>query len=92
MDVFAGICFVISAATELGAVWLLVAQARMAKAELSGWELANPAQNPEGSMGQLMLLNPVVTRLLGDQARPRTTVALLVIGVVVGLIGNFASL
>jgi hypothetical protein len=92
MAVLAGVCFVVSAMAQLGGIALLVQQAQSARSELAAWEAANPERHEAGSFDQLMKLNPIVQRLLGDQTRPRQAVVLIVVSVVVGTVGNFLTL
>jgi hypothetical protein len=89
---FAGICFVVSALAELGGIALLVRQAGQARRQLEQWADANPKRHLEGSFQQQTLINPLVTGLLRERARPQTAIFLLVVGVLLGTVGNFLTL
>jgi len=85
------ICYVIALVAQLAGLVLVIREARRAGRALRRWQAANPAQNPEGSLGQQTRVDEVVTALLGNPLDRWTAVLLLVLGVVVGGVGNFLS-
>jgi hypothetical protein len=86
------ICYGIALVTELTGLVLVIREARRAGRALRRWQAANPAQNPQGALAQQTHVNEVVAALLGNPVDRWTAVLLLVVGVVVGGLGNFLSL
>jgi hypothetical protein len=89
---FAGYCFIVALAAELGGVALIVCEAVRMRRLLDRWNRLNPRNNAGGSHRQIMLVNRVMQILFTARIRVTTAVALLTIGIVAGTVGNFASL
>ncbi|MGY1845527.1 hypothetical protein [Modestobacter sp. SYSU DS0875] len=104
MTIAAAVCITVAGLAELAGIWLVVKEARNAQQALRRWSgplsardvdpvraafrrrdvtIAHMQQEADGE---------VIAHLLGSQARQRTAILLLVVGVVVGALGNFLSL
>ncbi|MBM7804968.1 hypothetical protein JOD57_000805 [Geodermatophilus bullaregiensis] len=93
MRVAAGVLFVIACLAELGSVVLIVREARTAAGVLRRWQRAdNPANQEQGTWAQVLLINEVVRTLLDARVRIASAVALLVVGILAGTVGNFLTL
>jgi hypothetical protein len=92
MTIAAAVSYGIAFVAELSGIALVVTEGRRAQAALRRWRDANPNNNPDGAFGQQLELNGVMEHLLGSQANRRAAVALLVLGVVAGTLGNYLSL
>ena len=89
---FAGWCFLVAAAAELGGVGLIVAEAFRMRHLMRRWQEFNPRRNPGGSYRQVLIVNKVMQILITARFRVAWAVALLVVGILAGTIGNFVSL
>lgn len=89
---FAGWCFLVGLVAELGGVALIVCEALRMNALMKSWEKRNPRRNPGGSHRQVLVMNFVMKTLFRARIRVTTAVTLLVVGIVAGTIGNFASM
>lgn len=56
------------------------------------WHAANPAANPDGALGQLPLLHPIVQHLLGKPGRNALAAGLIFAGIITTAAANFMSL
>jgi hypothetical protein len=92
MRTWAIICYTVAALAEGGGVVLVVLEFRQSRRALQRWVKANPNDNQQGSWGQILELNGVITGLLGTRWRRLVAVGLIVLGIVAGTVGNFASL
>jgi hypothetical protein len=93
MRTWAIIWYLVAAVAESGGVVLIVLAFRENRKTLRDWINANPNKNEQGSWQQLLDLNGVVIKLLGaNKWRQINAVALIVLGIVAGTFGNFASL
>ncbi len=93
MRLYAMICYAVAAAAEMGGLVFAVLALRENQAIRKLWMAANPKQNDGGSWGQMLLLNRAVPALLGKSTwQGRVAVVLIVLGIIAGTLGNFASL
>lgn len=93
MRLYAIICYSLAAAAESGGLVFVLLALRQNRAILRRWADANPNQNPDGSWGQIPLLNEVVPALLGASAwRGRLAAGLIAVGILAGTLGNFTGL
>ena len=89
----AAVCYAVACLAELGGVWLVVREGMTAHRKLLEWELAdNPVNEGKGTWNQVALVNGVVRVLLGARAGIAWAVALLVVGIVMGTVGNYLTL
>ena len=89
---FAGWCLVVAAAAELGGVGRIIAEAVRMSVLMDRWNQRNPKHNPGGSYRQLLIVNKVMQILITARFRVAGAVALLIVGIAAGTVGNFASL
>jgi hypothetical protein len=89
---FAGWCFLVAAAAELDGVVLIVAEAFRMKHLMRRWREFNPKRHPGGSYRQVLIVSKVMQILITARFRVAGAVALLVVGILAGTVGNFASL
>ena len=89
---FAGWCFIVSLLAELGGVGLIVCEALRMRSLLAKWEQRNPKRNPGGSWRQVLIMNRVMRLLFTARIRVTGAVALLLVGIIAGTVGNFASM
>ena len=93
MRIYAIVCYIVAALAEAGGLVLVVLAFRNNRAVLNRWRLANPDNNDGGSWGQIAMLNRFVTDLLEQPRwRQRLAVALILIGIVAGALGNLTGL
>ena len=88
----AGWCFLVALFAELGGVGLVVAEAIRMQHLMRRWHEFNPKGNAAGSYRQIAIVNKVMQILISARYRVTWAVALLVVGIAAGTIGNFASL
>jgi hypothetical protein len=89
----AAVLFVVACVAELGSVVVIVREVRTAARVLRRWERAdNPANQGPGTWAQVLLVNEVVRTLLDARVRIASAVVLLVVGILVGTVGNFLTL
>ncbi|MDQ2846131.1 MAG: hypothetical protein M3Y77_07235 [Actinomycetota bacterium] len=84
--------YVLTLLAELAGFGLLFMEARAAGRALRDWQAANPKGNPEGSCGQVLMLNAVVPAMLGEPRRRWLAVILIGVGIVLGFAANVVSL
>jgi hypothetical protein len=58
---------------------------------IQAWRAANPSGNAEGSYGRMVQVNSLMEMLLDNDRSRRTAIALLVVGAVIGALGNYLS-
>lgn len=90
--VWAALLYSVSLAAELGGIAILVADLLRNRVEVRERKAANPNNNEGGSWLQMNLLNNVMLGLIGVTRWRILAVALLVVGVITGGIGNFVTL
>jgi hypothetical protein len=86
------VCFVVAFVAELAGVALAASEVRSASRALRRWKSANPAATERGSDDHLLRLDPVISGLLGNSFDRVAAVALILVGIVTGALGNFLSL
>lgn len=84
--------FALSFVAEAVAVTLIFSEARAAQRALHRWKAANPLGNQQGSFGQTLELNEIMSGLLGRPMLRFTAAALVAFGLVTGTAGNYTSL
>jgi hypothetical protein len=92
VQTWAAILYALGATAEIGGIWLVVIEFRANQAAWREWDAANPKRNEGGSLGQIPLLNKIVSGLIGKSGRRVVSVGLLVLGVIAGTVGNYMSL
>jgi len=102
VTIAAAVCFVVALTAELSGIWLIVREARGARVALQRWRGPASVDDPimrafrhrdvMSAHMQQESDDEVIALLLGNQANRSAAVLLLVVGVVIGTLGNFLSL
>lgn len=89
---FAGWCFLLAFIAEVSGGGLIIARAVRMRVLMPRWQDFNPRRNAGGSHRQIMIVNKVMQILISSRSRVAWAVALLLIGITAGTVGNYASL
>ncbi|MDP9428481.1 MAG: hypothetical protein M3Q47_06195 [Actinomycetota bacterium] len=86
------VCYVVSVLAQLAGLALIVKEVQRTGRALARWRAIREEAGKADSSGQRGELGAVVDHVLGNQFDRTSAVVLLVIGVVVGALGNLLSL
>lgn len=92
MRTFAIACYAAAFLAESAAFALIVKEVCDTRRALQEWKHANPSNHGDGSWGQQLLINKVVSGLLGSTRRRVVAAVLVGLGIIAGTGGNFLSL
>lgn len=92
MTIAAAVVYAFALAAEVRGVWLLQRERRTARDAIQRWRDANPERHEATTNGQTKQISGLMELLLGNDASRRNTIGLLLLGAVLGAVGNYLSL
>jgi hypothetical protein len=92
MTTWIAVLYSVGLLTGLGGLALVIIDWRTNGVTARRWKAANPKDNKDGSWAQTLMINEVVTGLIGTTWRRIAAVILLFLGILLDALGNFLGL